>query len=69
MTELAAIETSIAERHFLKPPFYRAWTEGTLPRGALIDYAKQYYATGGDGASAWARRALDAWSAFFDGIS
>lgn len=44
MTELEAIETSIAERHLLKHPFYRAWTEGTLPRGALIDYVKQYYA-------------------------
>ena len=34
----------IAERHLLTHPFYQAWTAGTLPREALLDYAGQYYA-------------------------
>jgi pyrroloquinoline-quinone synthase len=44
MGHLATIETSIAERHLLKHSFYKAWTDGTLPRAALVDYVGQYYA-------------------------
>jgi pyrroloquinoline-quinone synthase len=44
MTTMADIEREIAERHLLTHPFYRAWTEGTLPRPALLEYARQYYA-------------------------
>jgi pyrroloquinoline-quinone synthase len=44
MTTMADIESAIAERHLLTHPFYRAWTMGTLPREALADYARQYYA-------------------------
>jgi pyrroloquinoline-quinone synthase len=44
MTTMADIEREIAERHLLTHPFYRAWTGGTLPRPALLEYARQYYA-------------------------
>jgi len=43
-TLMESIDARIAERHLLKHPFYRAWTAGTLPREALLDYAGQYYA-------------------------
>lgn len=39
-----AIDGRIAARHLLKHPFYEAWTAGTLPREALLDYVGQYYA-------------------------
>jgi pyrroloquinoline-quinone synthase len=44
MTTMADIEREIAERHLLTHPFYKAWTDGTLPRPALHEYARQYYA-------------------------
>jgi pyrroloquinoline-quinone synthase len=44
MALLASIDARIAERHLLKHPFYQAWTAGTLPREALLDYVGQYYA-------------------------
>lgn len=37
------IDAQIAEKSLLKHPFYRSWTEGSLPRTALVDYARQYY--------------------------
>ena len=44
MTTMAEIEQAITERHLLTHPFYLAWTEGTLPRAALLEYARQYFA-------------------------
>jgi pyrroloquinoline-quinone synthase len=44
MAPIASIDARIAERHLLKHPFYQAWTAGTLPREALLDYVGQYYA-------------------------
>ncbi len=44
MLTMKSIDARIAERHLLTHPFYRAWTAGTLPREALLDYAGQYYA-------------------------
>jgi pyrroloquinoline-quinone synthase len=44
MASIAAVEQAIQARHLLKHPFYLAWTAGTLPRAALVDYARQYYA-------------------------
>ena len=44
MDLLERIDALIAERHLLKHPFYTKWREGTLPREALQDYARQYYA-------------------------
>jgi pyrroloquinoline-quinone synthase len=38
------IDSLIAKRHLLTHPFYKAWTDGTLPRTSLADYARQYYA-------------------------
>lgn len=44
MDALTAIDTMIEERHLLGHPFYRRWVAGTLPREALQDYTRQYYA-------------------------
>jgi pyrroloquinoline-quinone synthase len=44
MTTMADIERAIAGKHLLTHPFYEAWTDGTLPREALLEYARQYYA-------------------------
>ncbi len=44
MDLLNRIDEMIDERHLLKHPFYTKWAEGTLPREALQDYARQYYA-------------------------
>lgn len=44
MDLMDAIDRRVADRHLLKHPFYKAWTAGTLPRAALQDYARQYYA-------------------------
>ena len=44
MNLLERIDALIAERHLLKHPFYTKWREGTLPREALQEYARQYYA-------------------------
>ena len=38
------IDQLIDERHLLKHPFYTKWAAGTLPREALQEYARQYYA-------------------------
>lgn len=43
-TTMSDIEREIAEKHLLTHPFYRAWTEGTLPRTALLEYVRQYFA-------------------------
>ena len=37
------IDDDIAAKHLLKHPFYLAWTRGELSKGALTDYAGQYY--------------------------
>ena len=37
------LKAVLDERSMLKHPFYRAWTEGTLPRERLREYARQYY--------------------------
>lgn len=44
MQLLDRIDRMIDERHLLKHPFYTKWAEGTLPREALQEYARQYYA-------------------------
>jgi pyrroloquinoline-quinone synthase len=41
---LQSIDANIAEQHLLKHPFYEAWSAGTLPREAMLDYVGQYYA-------------------------
>jgi len=40
---LALLDSLIEERHLLKHPFYRAWTEGRLSKETLQVYAEQYY--------------------------
>jgi len=37
------LDDLIARHHLLKHPFYKAWSEGTLPKEALQLYASQYY--------------------------
>jgi pyrroloquinoline-quinone synthase len=37
------IDSAIAERAMLKHPFYRAWTDGTLPLDTLRAYSRQYF--------------------------
>ncbi|CAN5792643.1 TenA family transcriptional regulator [soil metagenome] len=44
MDLLDRLDQMIDERHLLKHPFYTKWAEGTLPREALQEYARQYYA-------------------------
>lgn len=44
MDLLAAVDALIEERHLLTHPFYTKWVEGTLPREAIQEYARQYYA-------------------------
>jgi pyrroloquinoline-quinone synthase len=44
MRTTESIDAHVAQRHLLTHPFYQAWTAGTLPREALLDYAGQYYA-------------------------
>ncbi|MDQ3938380.1 MAG: CADD family putative folate metabolism protein [Chloroflexota bacterium] len=44
MDLLNRIDQMIDERHLLKHPFYTKWASGTLPRAALQEYARQYYA-------------------------
>ncbi len=41
---LDRLDKMIEERHLLTHPFYTKWAEGTLPRAALQEYARQYYA-------------------------
>ena len=44
MDLLERIDALIDDRHLLNHPFYTKWAEGTLPREALQEYARQYYA-------------------------
>jgi len=44
MELLDRIDAMIAERHLLKHPFYTKWTAGTLPKEAMQEYARQYFA-------------------------
>ena len=37
------LDELIQQHHLLKHPFYRAWSEGTLPKESLRLYATQYY--------------------------
>ena len=37
------LEQDMDAKSLLKHPFYQMWSEGTLPKEALIEYAKQYY--------------------------
>ncbi|HEY6466630.1 MAG TPA: iron-containing redox enzyme family protein [Candidatus Acidoferrales bacterium] len=37
------LDDLIDRHHLLKHPFYKAWSEGTLPKEALQLYAAQYY--------------------------
>jgi pyrroloquinoline-quinone synthase len=41
---LEKVDALIDGRHLLTHPFYTRWQAGTLPREALQDYARQYYA-------------------------
>jgi pyrroloquinoline-quinone synthase len=40
---LEMLDSLIEQHHLLKHPFYRAWTEGSLPMESLQVYAQQYY--------------------------
>jgi len=44
MDLLERIDALIEERHLLRHPFYTKWVAGTLPKEALQEYARQYYA-------------------------
>lgn len=44
MDLLSSIDQLIEERHLLKHSFYTKWVAGTLPREAIQEYARQYYA-------------------------
>jgi pyrroloquinoline-quinone synthase len=39
----AAIDAAVAERAMLTHPFYQAWEQGKLSRGAIAAYAAQYF--------------------------
>jgi len=43
MTVRARLEALVASRHLLDHPFYQRWTAGTLTRGELQEYARQYW--------------------------
>src|SRR5256885_6849800 len=43
VTVSVAIDTKVAARAMLSPPFYQAWTEGRLPLDTLRAYARQYF--------------------------
>ncbi len=43
MTTLRSIDARIAERHLLKHPFYRAWSQGGISLPTLARYAREYY--------------------------
>ena len=44
MKLLERIDALVDGRHLLDHPFYTKWADGTLPREALQEYARQYYA-------------------------
>jgi pyrroloquinoline-quinone synthase len=41
---LTEIDERIQRRSLLSHPFYTSWSEGTLPKEAMREYARQYYA-------------------------
>jgi pyrroloquinoline-quinone synthase len=43
MDPIQTLDARIASRHLLDHPFYQRWTEGTLTREELRDYAGQYF--------------------------
>ncbi|MEO7118726.1 MAG: CADD family putative folate metabolism protein [Candidatus Limnocylindrales bacterium] len=43
-TILDQVDAMIDERHLLKHTFYTKWAAGTLPREAMQEYARQYFA-------------------------
>ncbi|MBI4345348.1 MAG: CADD family putative folate metabolism protein [Elusimicrobia bacterium] len=43
MDWLTKLDALIESKSLLKHPFYQAWTQGTLTREDLAEYAKQYY--------------------------
>ncbi len=43
MSAVSQLDREIQRRHLLKHPFYQAWSQGTLSREVLQDYASQYY--------------------------
>ena len=44
MDLLDRLDALIDERHLLKHPFYTKWTAGELPKEAMQEYARQYFA-------------------------
>lgn len=44
MDLLKSVDRLIDDRHLLTHPFYTKWQAGMLPREALQEYARQYYA-------------------------
>jgi pyrroloquinoline-quinone synthase len=44
MDLLSRIDALLDQRHLLSHPFYTKWVAGTLPTGAIQEYARQYYA-------------------------
>jgi pyrroloquinoline-quinone synthase len=44
MDLLTEIDERIRQRHLLGHPFYTSWVAGTLPKEAMQEYARQYYA-------------------------
>jgi pyrroloquinoline-quinone synthase len=44
MDLLAEIDDRIRQRHLLGHPFYTSWVAGTLPKEAMQEYARQYFA-------------------------
>ncbi|HXG58772.1 MAG TPA: iron-containing redox enzyme family protein, partial [Thermoanaerobaculia bacterium] len=43
MDPIQSLDSHVSSRHLLDHPFYRRWTAGTLTRGELEEYARQYY--------------------------
>lgn len=41
---LKALDDIVSRYSLLEHPFYQEWSKGSLPREALVEYAKQYYA-------------------------
>src|SRR5207247_4536552 len=44
MDLIERVDEAIERRHLLTHPFYTKWVAGELPREALQEYARQYYA-------------------------
>jgi pyrroloquinoline-quinone synthase len=44
MDLLTEIDARIRDRHLLGHPFYTSWVAGTLPKEAMQEYARQYFA-------------------------